>query len=155
MPPGVHYQRQQVGLGEVAIVVRVLLAAHAVGLALGGVVEARLLHDLAAGFEHANLPLDLVFERLPDEAERIDVLDLGLGAEFLLPARTYADVGIAAQRAFLHVAVAHAGEQDDFLQPRQVLVGFVGEAISGSLTISASGTPQRFRSRYVLSVESA
>jgi len=39
---------------------------------------------------------------------------------------THADVGIAAQGALLHIAVAHAGVEDDFLQAGEVLVGFVG-----------------------------
>ena len=45
---------------------------------------------------------------------------------FFLPARTHADVGVAAQRAFLHIAVAHAGVKDDLFQPREVFVGLFG-----------------------------
>ncbi len=82
-------------------------------------------------FDDFDLASDFVLERLANEAERIHILDFGLGAEFFLPARTHADVGIAAQRAFLHVAVAHAGVEDDFLQPRQIFVGLVGRGDVG------------------------
>ena len=110
---------------------RLLFRAHAVGLAFVRVVEARLLRDLAAGFDHVDLAVDFVLQRLADEAERIHVLDFGLGAELFLAARAHADVGIAAQRTFLHVAVADAGVEDDFLQARQVFVGFVGRSDVG------------------------
>ena len=80
---------------------------------------------------HRDVTLDLVFQRLANEAERVHVLDLGLGAEFLLAGGAHADVGIAAQRAFLHVAVADAGVQDDLLQAREILVRLLGRADVG------------------------
>ena len=48
--PGlVELQRQQIGIGEIAIVVRLFLRAHGAGLAGAGVEQARLLIDRAAG----------------------------------------------------------------------------------------------------------
>ena len=94
-------------------------------LAFVRVVEARFLRDLATGLDDADVALDLVLQRLLDEAERVDVLDLGFGAEFFLSARPHADVGVAAQRTFFHVAVADAGVEDDFLEPGEVLVSFL------------------------------
>ena len=131
LPFLVDDQRQQVGLGKIAVVVRLLFRAHAVGLAFVRVVEASFLRDLAAGFDNADLPLDFILQGLADEAERVDVLYFGLGAKFFLAARAHADVGIAAQRAFFHVAIADAGVEDDFFQARQVFVGFVGRAHIG------------------------
>ena len=110
---------------------RLLFRAHAVGLAFVGVVEARFLRDLAAGFDDVDLASDFVFERFADEAEGIDIFDFGLGAEFFLAARTHTDVGVAAQRAFFHVAVADGGVEDDFLQARQIFVGLVGRGDVG------------------------
>ena len=52
------------------------------------------------------MPLDFVFQRVLQVAERIQILHFGFGAEFLRAAPAHADVGIAAQRAFFHVAVA-------------------------------------------------
>ena len=57
-----------------------LLRAHAVGFAFVRVVEASLLHDLAASLDHVDLARDLVDQRLADEAERVHVLDFGLRA---------------------------------------------------------------------------
>ena len=105
-----------------------LFGAHAVGLAFVGVVEAGFLRDLAAGFDHADLPLDFVLQRFANKAERVDVLHFRLGAKLFLSARTHADVAIAAQRTFLHVAVANPGIEDDLLQARQVFVSFVGRS---------------------------
>ena len=87
--------------------------------------------DFAAGFEDVDLASDFVFQRFADEAEGIHVLDFGLGAEFFLAARAHADVGVTAQRTFLHVAVADAGVEDDFFQAGQVFVGFVGRGEVG------------------------
>ncbi len=131
LPLFVDYQREQVGLGEIAIVVRLFFRAHAVGLAFVGVVEARLLCDLAAGFDDVDLASDFVFQRFADEAERIYVFDFCFGAELFLAAGTHADVGIAAQGAFFHVAVADAGVEDDLFQASQIFVGFVGRGEVG------------------------
>ena len=124
-------KRKQIGLRKISIIVRLLFRPHAIGPAFGGVVQARLLLDPAAGLQHLLVALDLILQRLPDEAEGVDVLDFGLGAEFLLPARADADVGVAAQRAFFHVAVADAGVEDDLLQPRQVFPGLIGRGDVG------------------------
>ena len=56
-----------------------------------------LLHHAAAGFDHFDLALDFIFQRRADEAEAVDVLDLGLGAEFSAPfSRT---LTLASQRS--------------------------------------------------------
>ncbi len=96
-----------------------------------GVVEPSFLRDLVAGLENADVAFDFILQGLLDEAERVDVLDFGLGAKFFLAARADADVGVAAQRAFFHVAIADAGVEDDFFQAREVLVGFFGRAHVG------------------------
>src|ERR1700681_1387702 len=103
------------------------------------VVEARFLRDSATGLDDADVALDLVLQRLPDEAERVDVLDLGFGAEFLLSARPHADVSVAAQRPFLHVAVADAGIEDDFFEPSEVLVSFLWRSDVGFADVFSEG----------------
>ena len=59
-PPGpprrVGRQRDQVGLGEVAVVVRLLLGAHRLGAPRRFVPVPRLLVDRATGLEHGDLP---------------------------------------------------------------------------------------------------
>src|ERR1019366_1482003 len=46
-PCFINHKREEVGLREVAVIVGLFLGAHAVGLALGRIVEARLLGDAA------------------------------------------------------------------------------------------------------------
>src|SRR5213075_2371596 len=56
--------RWQVGVGEVAVVVRVFLEAHGAGLAGVGVEQHGGLLDPAAVFDEVDLPLDLEIDRL-------------------------------------------------------------------------------------------
>ena len=102
---GVDLDRQQVRIREIAVVVRLFLAAHRPRFVLVGIVQTRFLHDLAAVLDHLDLPLDFEVDRLLDEAERIQVLELRARAELLLAARPHRNVGVAAKRTFLHVAV--------------------------------------------------
>ena len=105
---------------------RLLLRAHGVGAALMCVPQARLLRHPAARLDNFNLALDLVLQRCANKAEAVHVFHFRFGAELLLPARTHAYIGVTAQRPLFHVAVGDAAIQQDFLQTRQVLVGFVG-----------------------------
>ena len=110
---------------------REFLRAHRLGAAFADVPEARFLRDAAAGFEDADLAFDFVFERLLQVAEGVQILDFGLGAELLGAAPAHADVGIAAQRAFFHVAVAHFGVLEHLLERVQIGVGLGGRAQIG------------------------
>ena len=124
-------QRWKIRLGEVAVVVRLFLAAHGVRAALGVVPQARLLHHAAALFQHADLALDLILQSRANVAEAIDVLDLGLGAELRVGLEHDRNVRVAAQRALLHVAVADAGVEQNLLEAREVLEGLLGCADVG------------------------
>ena len=108
----VHGDREQVGIGEVAVVVRLLLVAHRSGLVALGVVEASFLDHLAPGLDDVDLALDLVGDGPFDESERVDVLDLRARAEGPGSGRAHGHVGVAAKRPFLHVAVADAEPPD-------------------------------------------
>ena len=90
-------ERRQIGVREVPIVLRLLLAAEAVGRALVFAPAARLLNDAPAGIEYRRLPLNLVRNGAFDEAKGVDVLELDPRAELRLPERTNADVGVAAE----------------------------------------------------------
>ena len=100
-------QRQQVGVGEIAVVVRLLLGAHGASHALHAVVEPRLLLDRPAVLDHVDLAACLRLDGLADEADRVDVLDLAAGAQ-LLARPAHRDVHVGAQVPLLHVAVAGA-----------------------------------------------
>ena len=94
-PGRVEHQRQQIGIGEIAVVVRVFLAAHRPRHAAAGIEQPRLLLDRAAALPHLDLAPRLVLDRLHDEADRVDVLDLAARAE-RLAGLAHRDVDVAA-----------------------------------------------------------
>ena len=53
------------------------------------------------------MSLNLKFNRAFDKAEGIEILDFGTGAELGIAFASHRDIGIAAKRAFLHVAIAN------------------------------------------------
>ncbi len=126
----VEFERQQVRIGEVAVVMRLFLGAHRARLALAGIVEAGLLVDRAAILEDADLAARLDIDGLADEADRVDVLDLAARAEGLARA-AHRDVDVGAQIALLHVAVAGAEIAQDGAQLRDIGLGLVGRAQIG------------------------
>src|SRR5579859_5856187 len=117
----VEYQRRQIGIREVAVVLRLLLAAQAEGRPGVLLPAARLLHDAAAAVEHRGLARDLVGDGLLDEAERVDVLELDARAELRLARGADAHVGVAAEAPLFEVAVVDADEDEDVAQRAQVL----------------------------------
>ncbi len=119
-PGRLEIERQEIGLGEVAIVVRLLLAPHRLGHVPGRVPEQRILGDAPARFHDVDLPPDLELDRLLDEAERVHVLDLGLRPERGRSARTDGDVGITAEAPLLHVPVADVEIDQDLPELREV-----------------------------------
>src|SRR5438270_3551804 len=116
---------QKIRFREITVIVRLLFRPHAVSLALIRIVESSFLADPATRLKDADVTVYFVFQRLPNEPERIDILNLAFGAQLLLASRPHADVGVATQGTFLHVYVAHARIKDDLLQPRKIFVGLV------------------------------
>ena len=92
------------------------------------VPEARFLGNAAAGFEHADVALDFVFNGFLKIAERIEIFHFDLGAKFFCAAQADADIGVATERAFFHVAVADAGVEHDLAKRGEVGVGLFGRA---------------------------
>ena len=115
---------RQVGVGEIAVVVGFFFGAHRPRFAAFGVIQPRLLHYVAAGFERVNLARDFVFNRLFHEAERVDVFEFGAGAEFALAGAAHRHICIAAQRALLHVAVRDVEVSHQRMHLAQVGGGF-------------------------------
>ena len=106
------HERHEVGLREVAVVVRILLRAQRVRPAVALVpVTGLLAHDLA-GFDEVDLAARLVLDRPSERAHRVEVLDLAARAE-RLTGTAHADVGVDAHRAFLHLGVGGADGDED------------------------------------------
>ena len=122
--PGLfQIQRQQVGIGEVAIILRLFLGPHGARFAGCRVVQARLLGDRTTVFQDLDLAARLILDRLRNEAEAVDVLDLAARAQIAEVARLLelvivsgpADrhVYVGPQIALLHVPVAGAQIDQD------------------------------------------
>ena len=109
---------------------RLFLRAHGARLALAGVEQARLLVDLAAVLEDVDLAARLDLDRLLDEADGVDVLDLAARAE-LVAGLAHRDVDVGAQVALLHVAVAGAEVAQDGAQLVDVGLRLLGRAHVG------------------------
>jgi hypothetical protein len=103
---------------------RFFLAAHRHGSARCRIPQPRLLDDAPAVFNQLNLPLDLVFERLFQVTEGVDVLHFGFRPEPLLPCRANRHVRIAAKAPLFHVAVIDAKPDQDVAEPLEELRGF-------------------------------
>jgi hypothetical protein len=95
-----------------------------------GIVQARLLHDRAAILDQLDLPAHLEVDGLLHEPEAVQVLDLAARAELVRPA-AHRDVGVAAEAAFLHVAVADADPAHERVQRLRVRDRFVGASKLG------------------------
>src|SRR5690606_29532710 len=126
LPLGVNLDRHEVGVREVAVVVRHFLGTQRLRGAGDAVVVAGFLHDDAAGFEHGGLATDLMIDAVAHVGDGVEVLELDLHAELLLPDRTDGDVGVAAQLALLHVAVGDAGIDHGGAQRGEVGEGLLG-----------------------------
>ena len=84
---------------------RLFFTTHCSGIAPNWIVKTCLLADLPAALDDFNLAFDLIMQCLFNETERIDVLEFGSSAQLFLSLRTYRHIGIATERALLHVAV--------------------------------------------------
>ena len=107
---------------------RLLLGAHRARLAAIRVEEPRLLVDLPARLDELDLAADLVVDRLPQEAERVHVLDLAPGAEPGRALRHDRHVRVAAERPLLQVPVVHAERLRIARSGLEVLDGLVDGA---------------------------
>src|SRR5208337_3165294 len=101
------------------------LVAHGAGLAFAGVEQSGLLLDPAAVLQNGYLPARFMLDRLPDEADRIEVLDLASGAEWGA-GLAHGNVHIRAQIAFLHVAITGAKVPHDDAQLGNIGLSVVG-----------------------------
>ena len=78
-----------------------------------------------------DLARDFVFDRLLDETERIEILDFSPGAVFGRSLGPHRDVNVAAQVAFLHLAVRGIDVAQDVAQLAQVGAGLFGRSDIG------------------------
>jgi hypothetical protein len=89
-------QRRQVGVGEVAVVVRVFLGAHGARLAGVGVEQHGGLLDGVAVLDLLDLPADLVVDRLLHERNEFRFL-ISRRVPSGAPGLAHRHVGVAAE----------------------------------------------------------
>ena len=118
----------QIGVLEIAIIVRVLFGAHAFGHTGFLVIPAGFLHHRFAAFDQIDLAVKFVRHRFGDMSERVHVFDLGAGAELVGADRPHRNVDIAAHGTFLHPAIRHPNGAHQQLQFFHVLANFVHAA---------------------------
>ena len=94
------------GSGKVTVILRVFLGTHYRALQLNVVPAAGLLLDFAAVLYNLNLACNFVINRTDRTGEGVDVLHLDTGAQLGGAFRTDGNVYVAADGAFLHLAVA-------------------------------------------------
>src|SRR5207248_2075946 len=113
-------ERWQIGLREVAVIVRILLRPLAEGHTAFLGPTTRLLEERATGPQYLGLPLHLILQRAIDAAEGVDVLDFHLRAELRRAARAERDIRIAAERALFHIARRGADVAQEIAQRREI-----------------------------------
>jgi hypothetical protein len=119
------------GSGKIAVIMRVLLGPHRRRLVGIGVPEPGFLDDRPSGTQDLLLPRRFVGERFLQAAEAVHVLYFDLGTQFGLTFRPQGNVGVAAQGALFHVAIAHFKIFKYLLETHEVGVGFLRTADIG------------------------
>ena len=127
----VQIERRQVGIGEQTIVVGRLLHTHDHGALAAGLPVAGLLIDDAALLEHLSLTANLVGKAIVQALKRVEVLELGLGAQLGLAAATQRHVTVAAHGTLLHGAIGNAQRHKDATELFHKQARFLGRAQIG------------------------
>src|SRR5579862_3863730 len=120
--------RYQIGLGEVAVVLRLLLGADRRRVLVRGVEMERLLLDDVPGLVHADLARDLPLDPLGGEVERVHVLQLGTRAELVATGGPHGDVHVEPHRALLELRIREPELDDCLPQELQKALRRVGVA---------------------------
>ena len=133
----------------------VFLGAQAAGGAASHVVGAGFLHDVPAVVENLRLADDLDLDGLLDVGKRVHVLELDARSQRSVVVLAQAHVGVAAEVAFFHVAVAHAQVFHDLLESLQIQDRFGNGTHVGTChhfaqrRAAAVGVEQRIRTAVV------
>ncbi len=120
--------RHEVGLREVAVVVRLFLRAPSRERPGRRVEVVGLLLDLAARLPDPDLALDLGVDPAGDEVERVHVLDLRARPQLVGAGRPDGDVGVDAQRPLLHLRVGDPELDDRLAQELEEPLRLLGGA---------------------------
>ena len=123
--------RDEIGLREVPVVLRLLLRAQRRRVLVAGVEVEGLLVDRAAGLVDPDLARDLALDPLRGEVERVHVLQLRPRPQLVGAVRTDGDVDVEAHRALLELRVGEAELDDGLAQELQEPLRVVGRVDVG------------------------
>ena len=138
-----------------------LLDAHERRLATVVIPSTRLLIEFSSRLHKGSLALDLEGESAADSTDGIEILQLDLGAVFLLTDRSHGNVHIAAHLALLHVGIADFTVDKDLPECCEVGEGlFWGSDVglrddlhergAGTVEINAAGSLEMETLRHIL-----
>ena len=127
----VQVERRQIGVGEQTIVICRFLHTHDHGALAAGLPVAGLLIDDAALLEHLGLTADLVGKPIMQALKRVEVLELGLGAQLGLAAAAQRHVAVATHGTLLHGAIRNAQCYKDATELFHKQTRFLGRAQIG------------------------
>ena len=96
-PVSRNNQRQQIGIGEVAVIVGIFLGPHNPGFTPVRIKQHGRLLNLATFFDFIDLPLHLKINRLLQETEGVEVLDFTTRTQLNLAFWPDRHIGIAAE----------------------------------------------------------
>ena len=96
---------RNIRIRKIFIILRVFLAAHSVGFALGVIPSSGFLNNFAAVFNDLLLAARLTFNGIMDRLERIDIFHFRSGAELIRTLFHNGNVYIGTQGTLLHFTV--------------------------------------------------
>lgn len=119
-------EREKIGAGEVAVVMRVFFGAHHLGFATVIVPAAGGLDLGNASVELLGLALDFKMDGAADGGGGVEVFEFDFGTEGIAGVFAQGNVDVAAHLAFFHIGIGDATLDEDHLQGAEVGEGFLG-----------------------------
>ena len=95
---------------------RELFCAHEKSFTGSVVPAASFLLKFFAGFQRANLPLNLIRKRAPHTADRVHVFDLNLHPEPGLFFWSNRNIAVATELSFFHLGIADSAVNQNLLE---------------------------------------
>ena len=130
-PRVVDNDRNEVGLLEVPVILRLLFGAHRYRDAAVLTPVPGFLNDHAAALEHFCLALDLIRNGAVNRTQRVHVLHLGSDPQLSGPRAAHGNVDVKAHASFLQASMGDTEGPDNALQLNGVGPGLIGRANVG------------------------
>ena len=127
----VYYYGRDIGLGEIAVVLRFFLGAHGKSFPGRFIKAAGFLNYGLTAFDKLALTAEFVINGFCDKGKGIEVFHFTAGAQLRLAFFSYRKVDIAAQGAFVHFAIGDTYVEHNAAQLAKVCTHLIGGAHIG------------------------